>query len=242
MVVVEQAAAYCAVMSRVVALIAVVFLIACGPGAEVKSGRELYLAYGCAACHGANADGRGPGAALAQVKPRDLTNLAAYARGNSLEAIAATIANGANGMPGYPDIPQREREAMAEYLRSLAAKPARVAVFEAWVRTPNPAVDVAAGYMTLVSTADEPLSVAAISCPAANVVEMHEMATVDGMMTMRKTNAIRIPPHATAKLAPGGPHLMLIGLRKPLPRQTEFTLRLDDGTSVTTTALFRDED
>ncbi|HVE71036.1 MAG TPA: copper chaperone PCu(A)C [Thermoanaerobaculia bacterium] len=221
---------------------AIAFLLfACGPGAEVKSGRELYLAYGCAACHGANADGRGPAAALSQVKPRDLTNLGAYRGPSTVEGISNVIAFGTPGMPGYPDIPKREREAIAEHIRSLAKSPARVAVYDAWVRTPNPAVDVASAYMTLVSTANEPLSVVAVSSPLANIVEMHETKSVDGMMSMSKVSAVRIPANGTTKLAPGGTHLMLVGLRKPLPRQTEFTLRLDDGTTVTTTAVFLDE-
>ena len=212
----------------------------------MKSGRELYLAYGCAACHGVKADGRGPASGLAHVKPRDLTNLGAYRGGSSVEAISSTIAfgvaEGRTGMPGYPDIPKREREAIAEYIRSLATSPARVEVHEAWVRTPNPAVDVAAGFMTLVNTADEPLSVVAVSSPLVNIVEMHETKTVDGMASMQKVSVVRIPARGTAKLEPGATHLMLIGLQKPLPRQTEFTLRLDDGSTVTTTAVFRHED
>jgi copper(I)-binding protein len=229
-------------------VLAFTFLIvlSCGPGSEVRSGRELYLAYGCAACHGANADGRGPGSGLAHVKPRDLTNLAAYRGPSSVEGIASTIAfgvaEGRTGMPAYPDIPRHEREAIAEYIRSLAKKPSPVEVHEAWIRTPNPAVDVAAGFMTLVSTAADPLSVVAVSSPAANIVEMHEMKTVDGMMTMQKVQAIEIPSRGTARLTPGGTHLMLIGLKKPFPATTEFTLRLDDGTTVTASAVVRDED
>ena len=223
----------------------VLLLTACGPGAEVKSGRELYLAYGCAACHGANVDGRGPASGLAHVKPRDLTNLASYRGGSSVEAIANTIAfgvaEGRTGMPGYPDIPERERKAIAEYVRSMAKSPSKVAVYDAWVRTPNPAVDVTGAYMTLVSSADAPLSVVAVSTPIANIVEMHEMKTVNGVMSMEKVTAIRLAPRATTKLAPGGLHLMLIGLNKPLPRQADFTLRLDDGSTVTASAVFLDE-
>src|SRR5689334_10647104 len=104
-------------------------LTACGPGAEVKSGRELYLAYGCAACHGVNADGMGPGAGLSHIKPRDLTNLAGYRGPSSADGIASTIAfgvaEGRTGMPGYPDIPHRERMAIAEYLLELAKQPPR---------------------------------------------------------------------------------------------------------------------
>ena len=207
----------------------------------MKSGRELYLAYGCAACHGANADGRGPAAGLSQVKPRDLSNLRAYRGPSTVEGISTVIGFGTQGMPAYPDIPKREREAIAEYIRSLAKAPARVAVYDAWVRTPNPAVDVTSAYMTLVSSANEPISVVAVSSPLANIVEMHETKSVDGMMSMSKVNAVRIPARGTTKLAAGGTHLMLVGLKKPIPRQTEFTLRLDDGTTVTTTAVFLDE-
>jgi periplasmic copper chaperone A len=220
-------------------------IVACGPGAEVRSGRELYLAYGCAACHGPNADGRGPAAGLSHTKPRDLTNLAAYRGPRTVEGIASVIAfgvaNGQTGMPGYPEIPKQERIAIAEYIHSLATTPSRVEVHEAWVRTPNPAVDVAAAYMTLVNTADEPVSLMAVSSPHANIVEMHETKNVEGMMSMQKVVSLRIPARGTVALQPGSTHLMLIGLARPIPRAMEFTLRFDDGKTVTTSAMVRDD-
>lgn len=226
-------------------LILVLLTVACGPGAEVRSGRELYLAYGCAACHGPNADGRGPAAGLSHTKPRDLTNLAAYRGASTVEGIASIIAfgvdGGRTGMPGYPDIPKHERIAIAEYIHSLAVPPSPVQVHQAWVRTPNPAVDVAAAYMTLVNTASEALSLMAVSSPHANIVEMHETKTVDGMASMQKAASIRIPARGTVAFEPGGTHLMLMGLHRPLPRAFEFTLRFDDGGTVTVSAPVRDE-
>ncbi len=111
-----------------VALLATALLLgACGPGAEVSSGRELYLAYGCAACHGANADGTGPASGLSHIKPRDLRNLTLYSGPKSVEGIASTIAfgvaGGRTGMPPYPDIPKRERTAIARYILSLTEEP-----------------------------------------------------------------------------------------------------------------------
>jgi mono/diheme cytochrome c family protein len=104
-------------------LASVLLLAACGPGAEATNGRELYLAYGCAACHGVGGDGKGPAAALATVKPRDLRDVAGFAGPKSAEGIASTIAfgiaEGRTGMPAYPDIPKREREAIARYILSL---------------------------------------------------------------------------------------------------------------------------
>lgn len=230
-------------------LIAITLLIAaCGPGAEVKSGRELYLAYGCAACHGVDADGLGPGAGLSHIKPRDLTKLDAYRGPSSVEGIASTIAfgvaEGRTGMPAYPDIPQRERIAIAEYLHVLAANPspARLHIRDAWIRTPNPAVDVAAAFLTIENNTSAPLALVVVSSRGAKVVEMHETKTIDGMMSMQKVERIVIPAHGVAKLAPGGSHLMLIELAQPLLPPVELTLRFDDGTVLTTTAEIRDAD
>lgn len=92
----------------------------------MRSGRELYLAYACAACHGVNTDSLGPGAGPSN-KPRDLTKLDAYRGPSSIEGIASTIAfgvaEGRTGMPGYPDIPPRKRIAIAAFLYDLAANP-----------------------------------------------------------------------------------------------------------------------
>ena len=229
------------------ALITIVLIAtACGPGAEVRSGRELYLAYGCAACHGVNADGRGPGAGLSQIKPRDLTNLKTYRGSSTVEGIASTIAfgvaEGRTGMPAYPDIPHRERVAIAEYLHEFAQQPprAKLRVSDAWVRTPNPAVDVAAAFVTIENTTDAPVALVAVSSKQAGVVEMHETKTVDGMMSMQKVDRIAVPAHATTKLAPGGSHLMMIELARPLLAPVELTMRFDDGTVLTTNAEIRD--
>jgi mono/diheme cytochrome c family protein len=98
----------------------------CGPGSEVATGRDLYLAYGCAACHGEYGAGDGPAVGLAHVKPRDLADLAGYRGASSVEGIASTIAfgvaEGRTGMPGYPDVPKNERLAIARYLHSLAER------------------------------------------------------------------------------------------------------------------------
>ena len=211
----------------------------------MRSGRELYLAYGCAACHGANGDGRGPGAPLAHFKPSDLTNLAGYRGASSEEGIASTIAfgvaQGRTGMPGYPDIPRSERIAIAKYIRSLATEPATVRVSEAWIRSPNPAVDVGAGYLTITNPTSAPVTIVAVSSPHANIVEMHETKTIDGMMMMEKVGALIVPASGTVQLQPGGTHLMLIGLSRPFPRASSFKFRFDDATTLTVTAEVRDE-
>jgi copper(I)-binding protein len=219
------------------AVIAVVATIACGPGAETPDGRDLYLSYGCAACHGANGDGNGPGSGLAHIKPRDLRNVDAFSGARTAEGIASTIAfgvaDGRTGMPAYPDIPKSERMAMANYILSLASAQRGIEVSGAWMRQPNPAVAIGAGYLELTNHESHAIALLGASSSAAGVVELHENLVVDGMMTMRQVKSIDVAPGATVALRQGGLHLMLIDLKRPLRAgdTIEVALRFSDGTT-----------
>lgn len=214
------------------ALLALTLLaIACGPGSETKSGRELYLDYGCAACHGPDADGNGPATGLSVFKPRDLRDVSRFNGPKTAEGIATTIAfgvaDGRTGMPAYPDIPKRERLAMADYILSL--EPPATAIR---VRASHPMQTIAAAYIDRL-----PSAITAVTTPAAGVVELHEMKTVDGVMSMNKVDAIGAPPAE-------GAHLMLIDLVRPLRAgdTIELTLRFADGRKETISAPVIDED
>ena len=223
-------------------------LAGCGPGAEVKSGRELYLAYGCAACHGVNGDGNGPAAALSGVKPRDLRDLSSFRGPKTAEGIASLIAfgiaDGRTGMPAYPDLPKQERLAIAEYILSIAEeRPAggTVNVAEAWVRAPHPAQRIAAAYMRIANPGPA-VSLVEVTSPAARVVEMHETSTRDGVMSMRKVDRIDIPGRGAVSLEPNGGHLMLIDVEQPLPAMVPLALKFNDGTSTLVLAPVREPD
>lgn len=55
------------------------------------------------------------------------------------------------------------------------------------------------------------------SAAFAERVEIHEMATRDGVMTMRAlSGGLAIAPGQTVELKPGGLHVMFMGLRTPL--------------------------
>lgn len=213
------------------ALLLLLFAAACGPGAEVKSGRELYLDYGCAACHGDHADGNGPAAALSSLKPRDLRDVTQFRGPKTAEGIATLIAfgvaDGRTGMPGYPDIPKRERLAIAEYILSLEPPAVRIRV-----RASHPMQTIAAAYIDRI-----PAPLLRVTTPAARVVELHEIANDDGVMSMKKVERIAAPP-------PEGAHLMLIDIAKPLrPGDTiPLTLTFGDGTTATVSASVTDEE
>lgn len=211
--------------------LSLVFLFACGPGADTPDGRELYLANGCAACHGVDGAGDGPGVGLAQVKTGDLRDAASFSTPRTPEAVAATIARGIASMPSYDHLSENERFELARYVLSLSAAPRDIEITDAWARQPNPARTMGAGYLRLTNHQEKPIALVGASSPAAGVVELHEMITADGMMSMRQVKKIDIAPGATVELRPGGLHLMLIDLTRTLkPGETiEATLRFDDG-------------
>jgi periplasmic copper chaperone A len=98
----------------------------------------------------------------------------------------------------------------------LSAPPvdAEVTVSDAWVRGTVAAQKATGAFMKLKSS-DNARLVGAAS-PAASIVEVHEMAMKDNVMTMRAVDAIELPAGKTVELKPGGYHVMLIDLVKPL--------------------------
>ena len=62
--------------------------------------------------------------------------------------------------------------------------------------------------------------------PAAERVELHRHTHKDGVMTMRRVEAIDIPTGGETALEPGGDHLMLFGLKPGLKTSGSFPLTL----------------
>ncbi len=110
-----------------------------------------------------------------------------------------------------------------------------VAVMNAWVREAYPGARVNAGYMTLVNAGSEALRLAKVESEAFETIEVHEMAMVDGLMTMRELEDLVIPAKGQIRLQPGGMHLMLMGPTKELVagQQVAMTLTFASGRQQT---------
>ena len=65
------------------------------------------------------------------------------------------------------------------------------------------------------------------SSPAAAEMQIHATEMDGEIMRMRRVDGIDIPAQGTAVLAPGGYHLMLIGLKEPLKAGTTVAVTLD---------------
>ena len=101
---------------------------------------------------------------------------------------------------------------------------AEVTITDAWVRANAPGQSVGAAYMTLKSPQDTTLI--SVETVAAGSVEIHSMTMNDGVMKMRMLDELALNAGKAEKLAPGGFHLMLFDLKKPLKSGEEVTFKL----------------
>src|SRR4030067_8662 len=97
---------------------------------------------------------------------------------------------------------------------SLPTWAANISVTDAWARATVPGQKVSGAYMRIQSDADARLVSA--SSPAVPRVEVHEMKMDGDVMRMREVKAIELPKGKTVSLEPGGYHIMLMNLTKPI--------------------------
>ena len=98
------------------------------------------------------------------------------------------------------------------------AKLGDLAVSDAWVRATLPSQKTAAAYLTIANGGSAADRLISASSPAAERVEIHSIAVVDDVMTMRPVpDGLDVPAGGSVALTPGGAfHLMLIGAAEPL--------------------------
>ena len=96
-----------------------------------------------------------------------------------------------------------------------------------WARQSPMATDMGAAYMTIESSAEDELIGASVDMSVAMMTEVHETVTVDGGMKMQEVASIKVSPDQTIAMEPGGFHVMLMGLVKPLEigQTIEVTLK-----------------
>jgi len=113
---------------------------------------------------------------------------------------------------------------------SFAAS-AEVTVKDAWARGTVPGQTVTAAYMTLTSTEDA--KVVGAASPAAKMTHVHATTMTGGVASMDAVNAIALPARKPVELKPGGYHVMLMDLVKPVkPGDTvpiTLTIEAKDG-------------
>jgi protein SCO1 len=120
-------------------------------------------------------------------------------------------------------------EALVADVRRLLAEPVPPPVrVEAPVASLTPS-GVGAIYLRIVNPADEEDRLLSVESRAAERTEMHESVHAGDVVRMiSPERGFSVPPHGTVELAPGGKHLMLLGVSQRDPaRPIPLTLRFE---------------
>jgi hypothetical protein len=130
--------------------------------------------------------------------------------------------------------------AAAAPLAAQAVTPT-VTATDAWVREAPTGRAVTGMFLLLKNTGTAERSVLRGKADVGDTLELHEMKRENGMMRMSPVQRIAVPAGGETALRPGGYHLMLFGLKKPLVvgDTVRATLTLDDGSLVRVVAPVR---
>ena len=100
-----------------------------------------------------------------------------------------------------------------------------VAVHEAWARASAGAATTGVVYVMLMG-GDRADTLVGVSTPVAQSAELHESIDDNGIMKMRSVPDVPVPAHGMVTFSPGGYHIMLVGLKRPLMAGQGFPLTL----------------
>jgi len=112
-------------------------------------------------------------------------------------------------------------------LPAHAQRAAEVDISGAWARSTVPGQMGTGAFMRL--TSKDGARVIGASSEAAGVVEIHEMAMDGNVMRMRSISSLDLPAGTAVELKPGGYHMMLMDLKRPLVagEKVKVDLRLE---------------
>lgn len=111
------------------------------------------------------------------------------------------------------------------------ARQGDIQVTTAWARATPPRPPVGGAYLTVTNTGSQSDVLVGAESDVAKSVELHAHMKDGEVMRMAALSSIEVRPGQTVTFAPGGLHVMLIGLKAPLKEGTSFPLTLDFATA-----------
>jgi hypothetical protein len=109
-----------------------------------------------------------------------------------------------------------------------------VLIRDAWIRSVLPVQKTTALYMTITNNSDKPLTLVDVQSNIAAHTMMHRTEQENGIAKMRHQHSVVVAPGDTVAFQPGGLHVMLMGLNRPVNKgdRVKVTLVLEDGRRV----------
>lgn len=118
-----------------------------------------------------------------------------------------------------------------------------VQLLGASARATKPGMSSSAAYMTIRNGTDKAVQIRSLTSPVAKKTELHATEMNNGMMKMRRVDNLQIKPGEAVELKPGGYHVMLMGLKKPIAANSKVpvTITFSNGDKKTVVARAMDE-
>ncbi len=101
-----------------------------------------------------------------------------------------------------------------------------VRVDAAWSRALPPVSRTGAVYLTLVNTGREPDALVSVHTDVAEHAQLHEHTVSGGLTRMQAVASVALAPGQVVRMQPGGLHVMLGGLKRPLAKGDRFAMTL----------------
>lgn len=115
----------------------------------------------------------------------------------------------------------------------VASAQAPLTVSGAWVRESVPGAPATAAYAVVENPGATEVQIVGAATEAAAKVELHEMIRSGDMMKMSPVKSIAVPAKGKVELRPGGLHVMLFELKKPLKEGDTIPLTFTTSTGAT---------
>ena len=111
-------------------------------------------------------------------------------------------------------------------------------ISKAWVQAMPPSQTTTAAYMSITNNSSQEAVLVSASSDIAGVTEIHQMSQMNGMMKMAMISNLHILAQGKVELSPGGFHIMLINLKKPVNKGdiVPITLHFQDGSVIVVNA------
>src|SRR5437868_13988738 len=107
-----------------------------------------------------------------------------------------------------------------------------------YARPTPPGARTGGAYLTIENRGSAADRLIRVATPAAGAAEVHSMTMQGNVMRMRAVTAVDVPAHATTALKPGGYHIMLLDLKRPLApgESVPLTLTFEKAGAIEVTA------
>jgi hypothetical protein len=100
---------------------------------------------------------------------------------------------------------------------AMGARASDIVVIDAFARaSATPRASSGVVYLSISNNGSDEDRIVSVSTPLASSAMLHQTVDENGVMKMNHVDNLAVPAGSSLKLAPGGTHIMLMGLKEPL--------------------------